>query len=197
MDFDAIRAAAEATPLETKKVHVCVNTAVAKKRAALLERIENAKDADKREAGSDDRLSAPTPSVTDRQDAAAKALREFDEANPAAFMTIKLTQMPGDVWSALTLAHPMRLDVPLDRHYGYNYTKVTELGARLSGVAVDDEGEHQIPEDFWQAMFSGMDGKRPILSPYDAGQIENAVFELNDWEPRQQIEAAVKSYAGA
>jgi hypothetical protein len=84
----------------------------------------------------------------------------------------------------------MRIDVALDRHYGYNYDAVTENATRVSGARVDGDEEHPITTEQWDRLFK-------ILAGHDVEQIRDAVWTLNEYEPSQHIEALVKGFGAA
>ena len=190
MDFDAVLDEAEAEPTPSRTVRVCVKPSVAKKRAALLKDLDEARAADERASAGDGRLGAPTVKVTAATDAAAKALEQFDDETQDALVTLKFARVEGQTWALLTSAYPMRLDVALDRNYGYNYDAVTEAATRKTGRRLDDDGEHELTEDQWTRLFK-------VLSGHDIQVIRDAVWTLNEWEPAQNVEALTKSFGAA
>lgn len=190
MDFDELLSAAESAPVPSRTVRVCVQPSVAEKRAALLSALEDARKVDARASTSDQRLGAPVTEVTTATDAAAAALDAFDDEVQKSLVTLKFTRLDGQKWALLTSANPMRVDVALDRHYGYNYDTVTGLAARASGVRLDDDGEHVLTPEQWDRLMR-------VLSGHDVQAIRDAVWTLNEYEPSQHIEALVKGSAGA
>ena len=190
MDFDELLAAAEAVPVPSRTVRVCVNPSVAVKREGLLQALEAARKADAQASQGEARLgAAPVPS-TEHTDKAAADLEAFDDEVLKSLVTLKFTRLDGQKWALLTSANPMRVDVALDRHYGYNYDNVTGLAARASGVRVDDDGEHELTPEQWDRLLR-------VLSGHDVQVIRDAVWTLNEYEPSQHIEALVKGFAGA
>lgn len=190
MNLDELLTAAEETPTPSRIVRVCVNPSVAEKRAQLLDQLEKARRADKKQADGDQRLGASTEPNAERTDAAIAALEAFDEEVLKSLVTLKFTRLEGDKWALLTSAFPMRVDVALDRHYGYNYDAVSEHAARRTGVQVDDDGEHPVTEEQWTRLFK-------ILSGHDVQAIRDAVWTLNEYEPAQHVEALVKGFGAA
>jgi len=182
--------AAEAAPTPDRKVRVCIDPEVAKKRAILLAQLDQAKLDDSRDTVADVRLSGPEPKTTARTDAVVEALEAFDSEVLKALVTLKFTRMEGDKWALLTSAHPMRFDNAIDRSYGYNYDAVTTLAARQTGVRLDDDGEHPLTEDQWTRMLK-------ILSGHDVEAIRDAVWTLNEYEPQKHVEALVKGFGAA
>lgn len=190
MDFDELLAAAEAAPVPSRTVRVCVNPSVAVKREGLLQALEAARKADAQASQGEARLgAAPVPS-TEHTDKAAADLEAFDDEVLKSLVTLKFTRLDGQKWALLTSANPMRVDVALDRHYGYNYDTVTGLAARESGVRLDDAGEHELTPEQWDRLLR-------VLSGHDVQVIRDAVWTLNEYEPSQHIEALVKGFAGA
>ncbi len=190
MDFDELLTAAEAVETPYKTVRVCVNPTVAVRRGALLDALEQAKLDDAKAVSADQRLGAPVEKSTARTDAAVAALEAFDDEVLKSLITVKFTRLDGQTWAILTSAYPMRIDIALDRSFGYNYDAVTEAATRRSGVRVDDDGEHEITEEQWSRLFK-------ILSGHDIERIRDAVWTLNEYEPSQHIEALVKGFGAA
>lgn len=190
MDFDELLSAAEAAPVPTRTVRVCVNPAVAVKRDALLKALDAARDADARASQGEVRLAAPPQVTTERTDAATADLESFDAEVLKSLVTLKFTRLDGQRWALLTSANPMRIDVALDRSYGYNYDAVTEAATRISGVRVDDEGEHELTAEQWGRL-------QRVLSGHDVQVIRDAVWTLNEYEPAQHVEALVKGFGAA
>jgi hypothetical protein len=190
MDFDELLTAAEQAPTPSKVVRVCIDPTVAVKRAGLLAAVDEAKKADAKAEAGDQRLGAAVEKVTARTDAAVAELEAFDTEVVKSLITLKFTRLEGQIWALLTSAFPMRIDVALDRHYGYDYDAVTEAAARRSGVRVDDDGEHPLTDEQWQRLWK-------ILSGHDVGQIRDAVWTLNEYEPEQHIDALVKDFGAA
>lgn len=190
MEFDDMLAAAEAAPTPYRDVRVCVNPTVARERAALLQAVEVAKRDDGRAEETDARLGGTPVKSTTRTDAAVAALEAFDGQVLTSLVTLRFTRMDGDKWALLTSAHPMRVDVVLDRRYGYNFDAVSDFAARQTGVRLDDDGAHELTNDQWTRLLK-------ILPGHDVERIRDAVWTLNEYEPSQHIEALVKDFAGA
>ena len=190
MNLDELLDAAESVPAPFRDVRVCVNPAVAIKRAGLLDALERAKQEDQKNTDGDLRFGAEPVKVTDRTDAAAAALEAFDDEVLKSLVTLRFTRMDGDKWALLTSAYPMRLDVALDRHYGYNYDAVSEMAARKSGTQVDDAGQHELTDEQWTRLLK-------LLSGHDVSAIRDAVWSLNEYEPSKHVEALVKGFGAA
>lgn len=189
--FDEVLAEAASAPRPTQTVRVCLNQSVAAEKARLLDALDAARAADAAEAEADARLSAPAQPGADKHTKAALAdLEAFDEEAKKAWATLKFTQLEGNAWALLTSSNPMRIDVPVDRHYGYDYDAVSEAAARMSGVRVDADGEHEIPDGQWDVLYR-------LLSGHDIEQIRDTVWTLNEFAPSQHIEALVKDFGAA
>jgi hypothetical protein len=189
-DFDDLLDEAEAEPLDTRTVKVCIKPSVAKKRAALLTALEAAKEADKKTQAGEQRLGAVQTPTTVRTDAAVAELEAFDEEVLKSLVTLKFTRLDGERWANLTAANPMRIDVQLDRNYGYNFDAVSRSAAILSGVRLDDDGEQLMTADQWARLFK-------VLSGHDYQRIIDAIFTLNEYAPQQHIGALVKGFGAA
>ena len=190
MNFDDLLGEAEAEPTPTRTVRVCVKPSIAQKRARLLTALEEARKSDAKASTEDQRLGAPAAKVTTATDAAATALEEFDEQVQHSLVTLRFSRLNGEKWALLTSAHPMRIDVALDRNYGYNYDTVTALTARETGKRLDDDGEHDLTPEQWDRLLN-------VLSGHDVQTIRDAVWTLNEWEPAQHVEALVKGSGAA
>lgn len=189
LDLDDLLSKAESAPTPSMVVSVCLNPEIAERRAALIDALEQAKKADSREP-EDQRLGAPAPASNARTKKALGALRRFDQKAEVALVDLRFTRMPGDEWAELTSAYPMRADVALDRHYGYNFDAVSTLAARRSGVILTDEGEQLATPEQWARMFR-------ILSGHDVEKIRDVVWTLNEYGPQQHIQALVKDSGAA
>lgn len=190
MEFDDLLAQAEALPPATKTVHVCLNPQIAEQRAVLLQDLEIAQREDRLAQTQEQRLATVPEAVTERTDAAEAALAAFDEKVRESLVELRFTPLDGQIWAVLTAMYPMRVDVPIDRQYGYNVDLVTESAARRTGVRVDDDGEHPISSDQWDRMYRLMVGR-------DVNAIREAIFELNEYDAEKHIEALVKGYGAA
>jgi hypothetical protein len=100
-------------------------------------------------------------------------------------------QAPGDVWAAVTSKHPMRLDQPIDRTYGYNFhAVVAEIAETTCTVTKDGElvdlilekysTQNTKPVNEWRDLFAVVGG-----SAYT--QLADACFQLNQWGPDQRV----------
>lgn len=162
-----------------KEVTVCLDGDVAEQREELLAKIEQAKA----EAAQDARLSGPDNSVvtelTERLEALTMAAQD-------ALVVLRFTRLPGAQWAALTSHHPVRADVPIDRHYGYDYDAVCTAAAVASGARIDDGQPVEMAKAEWVELFD-------VLSGNEVGLIRDAVWELNEFDPAQRIAALVKS----
>ena len=192
MNLEEVLDAADAEPQETKTVRVCLIPSVAKKRAALLDALEKARERDAKATTEDMRLGAPATKTTAASDAAAAELEAFDARGDvqAALVTFRFTAISGEKWAHLTSTNPMRLDVHLDRMYGYNFHAVTVAAAKLTGVHLTDDGEEKPTDEVWDRLLAKLTG-------HDFNVLANAVWELNEWDPQQRVAALVKNSGAA
>lgn len=104
----------------------------------------------------------------------------------------------GPRWAAVTSKHPMRLDQPIDRNYGYNFHTVTEEiapstctitrnGEPVEMVVEKPSKQNRNPRNDWAEFFAIIDG-----SAY--AQIADAVFKLNQWDPDQRVAELGKAF---
>lgn len=184
--FSERLAAAKAAPRPFKDVRVILDADLAKRRDALLAQLEaaEARDAeDLRLAAPSDEHSAPIRAQLD--DVAREALD--------AVLTVRITRIPGDDWAEIVSRNPARLDVPIDKHYGYNYDAVCNAAA----VFRDDDGTayaHSVDGDDlvpleraeWFDLIS-------VISGGEATELRDAIWSLNEYEPAQRLDLLVKS----
>lgn len=172
---EKLAAAREARP--SKDVQVILDGEFALERERLTAELAHADD--------DARLSSKS---------AADEIRERLEALTAAaqdsIITFRFKRLSGRVWADLTSRNPVRLDVPIDKHYGYNYDAVCEAAASLNGVRIEGDEEVPLSNEEWAELFD-------VLSGAEIGLIRDAVWELNEWEPSQRLNALVKGFGAA
>lgn len=191
MNFDDVLTEAEQEPAPDVTVQVCVKPSVAKKMTALLARLDQAVKEDKQETSADTgRLAVSSEPVTKRQDAVQREIDDIADEVDKSLITLRFTRLDAEKWTDLTSAFPIRLEVALDRHYGYNFDAVSVAAARLSGVRVDADGDHQLTEEQWERLLK-------LISGHDRKLIRDAVWTLNEYQPAQLIEALVKGSGAA
>ncbi|HEU5223433.1 MAG TPA: hypothetical protein VFU07_07105 [Candidatus Lumbricidophila sp.] len=153
--------------------------------AALAARVEELQDA--LQAAQDAYTADPRLSATAEIKTAQEALDAVLEEAREALITLRFTRMDGDMWSELTSRCPARLDVDMDKVYGFNVNAVLALAAPLSGVLVEGDTVAEIPEADWRVLF-----KR--LSGYELSLINDAIFSLNVWGPSQRVAELKKGF---
>lgn len=106
-------------------------------------------------------------------------------------VTFRFWELPSLDWSTLSVKYPPRVDVALDRRYGYNVHAVSLAAAQVNGVRVD--GDEEVPLEVrpadpkkrkpavneWEDLFG-------ILSGADIGRIVEAIWKLNEFLPEQR-----------
>ena len=179
---ERLAAAREARP--TKDVTIILDEEINKERALLLAELEAADD--------EQRLGAKNAAdeIRERLDALQQAAEEAGE-------TLRFTRIPGRDWAALTSRNPVRIDSPIDRHYGYNIDAVTEAAARFrdkNGRAYGHRIENGEPVDIsaeeWDDIYE-------LQSGTEVTDIRDAIWALNEYEPQQRIQALVKASGAA
>jgi hypothetical protein len=183
MNFkEQLAAARAARPF--KDVVVVLDGAVSAERERLEKELES--------ADADPRLASLSPAEEIQQQ-----LDELAEQSADSLLTIRLTRLPGRDWSNLTSKCPVRPDVPIDRHYGYNYDAACEAAARYRdtsnvayGARLEGGEPVDISDDEWGDLFD-------VLSGSDIGKIRDAVWSLNEYEPQERLNALVKGSGAA
>jgi hypothetical protein len=184
MNFkDQLAAARAARPF--KDVVVVLDGAVSAERERLEKELAAVDETDSRMG-----VVSPAEEIQKRLD-------ELAESSADSLLTLRLTRLPGRDWSVLTSKCPVRPDVPVDRHYGYNYDAACEAAARYRdpqgatyGHRLEDGEPVAIDDDEWGELFD-------VLSGSDIGKIRDAVWELNQYEPEQRLQALVKGSGAA
>lgn len=97
----------------------------------------------------------------------------------------QFTEMEGPDWAELTARHPVRLESPIDRQYGYNYAGVCKDAAKYSGRLLEDGEWVKVDPKTWDKMW-------PTLSGHDVNRLYDAVWALNEWNPSQRVERLKK-----
>lgn len=172
---EKLAAARAARP--SKDVQVILDGEISQERERLLAELKTA-DTEQRLAS-----MSPAEDIEER-------LQALTEAAQDALITLRFTRLPGREWAALTSKHPVRPDVPIDRHYGYNYDAVSEAAAAESGVRAEGDEEIPLTSEEWAELFD-------VLSGADIEDIRDAVWALNEWEPNQRLQALVKASGAA
>ena len=182
---DKLKAARKARP--TRDVQVVLDGEIAVERDRLLAELEV--------NDPDERLGAGVD-----KEAVRERLDELAVVAQDAMITLRFTRLPGDKWAEITSRYPVRPDVPIDRHYGYNFDAVCTAAARVSGVRVEDDAEVPLVVreatddspaiDEWAELFD-------VLAGADVAAIRDAVWSLNEYEPQQRLNALVKGSGAA
>lgn len=121
---------------------------------------------------------------------------EAAKAEPARFAILpievagkrhkfKFTKMDGVAFAAETLRHPPRMEITIDREFGYNVSALSLAVAPLCGVRLDGDEHVSMSADEWRELFDVVDG----------GAIEsitNTIFELNEFSSAKAVRAAKK-----
>jgi hypothetical protein len=105
-------------------------------------------------------------------------------------VTLKFTEMDPRAWYACTMPFPPRVDIPVERMFGYNLTDAALHAAVKCGVRVDGDEEVKLTPAQWGKLFKVLD--REGISP-----IVDAIFGLNETGPLARLEAAKKAAMAA
>jgi hypothetical protein len=169
--FDDLIARAKAAPRPFRDVDVNLDSTVSARIAELEAELESI---------TDPRLGDARPAALHEQIDALRA------ESADALVTLRLTQLPGQDWSELTARSPMRVDVSIDRTYGYNYHEVCKAAAEKAGARVDRDTVEPLTAEQWAGLWQ-------VLSGHEFERICSVIWELNEWEPQQRIDSAKKA----
>jgi hypothetical protein len=190
-NFEDLLTRSENAPRKHVDVEVCLDAELVEQRDALLDLLKTAKA----EADADQRLSAGEhPQVTalrERLDALTEAARD-------SMVTLRFYRMPGSEWNELTSHHPVRADVPIDRHYGYNIdtlglaaaAHVDDSTGQAYGFRVEGDEEVTLTPEQWVRLF------RTLSGPEVSG-IVDTIWAMNEAEPARRLDALVKGFGAA
>lgn len=178
MSTFAEQVAATRAARPSKEVQVILDGEFSLERERLLAELESVDSSDVRLAA-----VSPAEEIQARLDALTESAKD-------SIVTLRFKRLSGRVWADLTSRNPVRLDVPIDKHYGYNYDAVCEAAAALNGVRIEGDDEVPLTTEEWSELFD-------VLSGAEIGLIRDAVWELNEWEPSQRLNALVKGFGAA
>lgn len=219
--LDDLIAGARSAKRAHRDVDVTLDQAIAEQLEALdvriialeEQQIEIARQADEdlAEAGRDARLaSTSTSEIEAARDGKIAELTtqlealaaERDALTDGTLITIRFTQLPGQAWAEFGARNPARQGVLIDQLYHYNYHEAAkdaavyrdpeEAGGRAySALVVHGEGETEptlepISDEQWAGILE-------VISGHEFEKIASALWELNDYGPRQRIAAAGKA----
>ncbi|TLF33230.1 hypothetical protein [Microbacterium sp. 5K110] len=191
MNFDELLTRSEQRPRAFKDVHVCLDGDIAERISSLRAQITDFAA----EAATDQRLaSGENPKVTELK----MQIDDLRERAMESLVTLRFYRIPGHAWSELSLHHPVRADVPVDRHYGYNISTLSLAAAAYVdqdtdtayGYRVEDDEEHRLTLEQWARLFA-------VLSGSEVTDVQNAVWSLNEAEPASRLDALVKDFGAA
>lgn len=179
-----LAAAREARP--TRDVRVVLDGELAREIDRLNDELETAKAL----AGEEDgRLGVKT-----RAQEIEARMESVRAAAQDSVVTLRFTRLPGRDWAVLTSRFPPRGDVPIDKHYGYDYDAVCEAAAAASGVMVVDGEAVPLTVDAdtneWAELFE-------VLTGRDVQEIRDAQWNLNEYEPQERLNLLVKGFGAA
>jgi hypothetical protein len=179
---EKLAAARESRP--TKDVSVILDGDVAAEKARLVEKL--------RDADGEQRLG-----VASDADKIRARLSELEDAASDALVTLRITRLPGRDWANLTSKNPVRVDSPIDRHYGYNIDAVTEAAVRFRDKngrvyahRIEDGDPVEMTDAEWDDLYE-------VLSGSEVTEIRDAVWSLSEWEPQQRVADLVKASGAA
>ena len=178
--FQERLAKAKAAARPTRDVDIVLDAGFGEKIDALRDELMVAQEAE----ASDQRLATGFP----KSDALREKLDEVLQEAADMVVTLRFTQMHAPEWAEVTSRCPVRLDVDLDKHYGFNTDQIAVLGAPASGVRVEGDATYGLTEAEWRDLFDTITG-------HDVRRISDALFELNEYGPAQRLADAKKASA--
>lgn len=160
--------------------------------------------ADPREKELDEREDAELGRIRERID---ELLAEREQATEGTLWTLRFTQLPGQAWSELGYRNPPRLDVAIDRRWGYNYHETCKAAAayrdeqgNVYGVAVshaplpDDAPEGAEPEEVLEELSPEQWADLWVtLSGHFFERIIGAIWDLNEYGQARKVDTAGKA----
>jgi hypothetical protein len=184
MDFDKKIASAKASR-RFKDQPVILDSGVSEE----MERLE----AELKAADTDVRLGAKSAA-----DEIQERLDELADESTESTETIRVYRLPGRDWVNLTSQFQPRPNVAVDRVYGYNVDAVIEAAIRFRdpktdatyAFRLDGDTPVEISDDQWTGIFDVISGREFSL-------IRDAVYELNEYEPQERLNALVKGSGAA
>lgn len=120
--------------------------------------------------------------------------------------TLRFHAAHGMAWADAVDHAPLRMDVGLDRVYGYNLRAAIRYIAPQTGRLLIDDEEHELrvdpitpsmTDEELAARVDEWDDLFGQLSGYDAQRVTDAVWGLNERRPQLAIEAAKKAQGGS
>lgn len=113
--------------------------------------------------------------------------RQRDELTDGTLVTFRFTQLTGQQWAEIAARNPARVDVLIDRRYGYNYHETAKTAAAVSGARVLDDGTTEpVTAEQWLRLW-------PLLAGREFEAIASALWDLNDFGPQQRVANAGKA----
>jgi hypothetical protein len=104
------------------------------------------------------------------------------------YHVLRFFEMDALLWADQTDRFPARPRVLLDMRYGYNLRPLSMAVAPLTGKLVDGDKLVDLTEDQWRKLFKGALKGAPIM------RIGDALFNLNEYLPGLEVEAAKKAF---
>lgn len=163
--------------------------------AKLIDALRDELMAAQQEEAADLRLAAGFPKSNALQEKLNAALLEAHEQ----IATLRFTELPAPQWAEVVSRSPVRLDVDMDKHYGFNSDQATLLAAPLSGAWVEGEDTFALSAEEWTDMLGYRDEagefQQGAISGNELRRIGDAIFELNEFAPGLRLEQAKKAFA--
>jgi hypothetical protein len=208
-----------------RDVDVVLDGAVAEKVRAIDERIDALElereelylevETERAAIEADKRLGDPRPAELDAREQAEMARigeaiekleAEREAATEGTLWTFRFEKLPGPDWAGITVRNPARIDVGIDRRWGYNYHEVAKAAAAWRDAkgyaygavlhrAEPAEGDREaVPESREELTPEQWADLWDTLSGHEFERIASNIWELNEYGPQQRVEAAGKAF---
>jgi len=125
-----------------------------------------------------------------RAQAKEVAVEQLEVVVAGEVVTLEFTEVPTSVWSRITVKHPPRADVPIDRTFQYNYHAASEESLVEYATRVEGDERVKMSAEQWAALLG-------VLSSWDRSRLFDVVWGMNEWEPYQRTQDAKKASARA
>lgn len=172
MTIDDLLGRAEKAPRPHRDVDVYLDTDA----AGRLEQLQ----ADLEALEADKRLVNPRQREIEEQIAAVQA-----EA-ASSLIVLRFTKLPGEEWVNIVARYPQRVDVGVDRMYGYNVHAVCRAAAAVSGVRLNGDSSEALSDEQWDRLFA-------LISGHEFSNVCDAIFGLNEYGPELRVAEAKKA----
>jgi len=105
-------------------------------------------------------------------------------------VTLEFAEVPSSTWTSITVKHPPRVDVVIDRTFNYNYHAASMESLPEYAARVEGDDRVKMSAEQWANLVDA-------LSPWDRSKLYDAVWGMNEWRPYERTQEAKKASARA